>query len=149
MPQKHTHVSQKNPISDASAIEAIQLISANILNVVKNPDDLDGRLALANGSALAGIAFSNSMVGMVHTLGHSIGAVCRTARTVCACRYFSRTVWNTISIKAGILPPSYCSPLPVRDEYARTPKKERAAKTISIIRKMNDDLSGSNRRSPT
>ena len=34
------------------------------------------RLALANGSLLAGSAFSNSMVGIVHAIGHSLGGVC-------------------------------------------------------------------------
>ena len=61
----------KNPVSDSNALEAIRLIAENILNVVKKPNDMEGRLALANASALAGMAFSNSMVGMVHMLGHA------------------------------------------------------------------------------
>ncbi|MGD9900246.1 MAG: iron-containing alcohol dehydrogenase [Calditrichaceae bacterium] len=66
----------KNPMSDAYATSAIRLISKHLLNVVKNPSDKKGRLAMANAATMAGIAFSNSMVGMVHTLGHSVGAVC-------------------------------------------------------------------------
>jgi alcohol dehydrogenase len=66
----------KNPLSDAHAVAAITLISENLVNVVKNPGDKNRRLAMANAATLAGIAFSNSMVGMVHTLGHSVGSVC-------------------------------------------------------------------------
>ena len=73
----------KNPISDVHALTAIRMLSGNLLRVVKNPDDREGRLVIANGATLAGIAFSNSMVGMVHTLGHSVGAVCGVPHGVC------------------------------------------------------------------
>ena len=66
----------KNPLSDAHALAAINLIGENLIKVTKNPDDRNGRLAMASAATLAGIAFSNSMVGMVHTLGHSVGSVC-------------------------------------------------------------------------
>ena len=66
----------KNLLSDAQAFRAIKMISENLLESVKNPSDKDLRLALAEASNLAGMAFSNSMVGMVHNLGHSVGGVC-------------------------------------------------------------------------
>ncbi len=31
-------------------------------------------MVMANGSLLAGAAFSNSMVGLVHAIGHALGA---------------------------------------------------------------------------
>ena len=71
--------SQKNPISDAYAILAIQTISQNILKVVENPKDENIRLNLALASYEAGCAFSNSMVGIVHAIGHALGAVCHIA----------------------------------------------------------------------
>jgi len=73
----------KNPLSDTSAIAAISLISENLLKVMKNPSDKDGRLALSNAATLAGMAFSNSMVGMVHNLGHSVGSVCGVPHGTC------------------------------------------------------------------
>lgn len=36
-------------------------------------------MAMANGSLLAGAAFSNSMVGLVHAIGHALGGVCHVA----------------------------------------------------------------------
>lgn len=50
-------------------------ISENLFNVLENPNDSQGRLELAQASTMAGIAFSNSMVGLVHSLGHALGAV--------------------------------------------------------------------------
>lgn len=66
---------QKNPISDAYAISAIKLIMDNIEIAVKNGENKKARLSMANASLMAGISFSNSMVGLVHAIGHSIGAV--------------------------------------------------------------------------
>ena len=66
---------QKNPLSDAYAISAIKIIMDNIEIAVKNGENKKARLSMANASLLAGISFSNSMVGLVHAIGHSIGAV--------------------------------------------------------------------------
>ena len=38
--------------------------------------NVDARANLALGSLLAGAAFSNAMVGIVHALGHSLGGLC-------------------------------------------------------------------------
>lgn len=66
---------QKNPISDIYAISAIEIIRDNLLETVKNGDNKKLRLAMANGSLMAGAAFSNSMVGLVHAIGHALGGV--------------------------------------------------------------------------
>lgn len=67
---------QKNVISDTYALTAIKLISQNLLTVLKNPDDKIARTNIALASTLAGIAFSNAMVGVVHAVGHACGGVC-------------------------------------------------------------------------
>ena len=66
---------QKNPISDIYVISAIEIIRDNLLETVKNGDNKKLRLAMANGSLMAGAAFSNSMVGLVHAIGHALGGV--------------------------------------------------------------------------
>lgn len=66
---------QKNPFSDTFAQVAIELISQNILVAVNNGDNIEARYRLAIASTAAGIAFSNSMVGAVHGIGHTIGAL--------------------------------------------------------------------------
>lgn len=66
---------QHNPISDAYAHAAIELIFANLETCVDDGKNQEARLAMANGALLAGIAFSNSMVGIVHGLAHSTGGV--------------------------------------------------------------------------
>ncbi|MCH1982516.1 iron-containing alcohol dehydrogenase [Ruminococcus sp. OA3] len=68
---------QKNPLSDAYAVGAIRLIADNLERAVANGKDRKARLAMANASMMAGAAFSNSMVGVIHAIGHALGGVCR------------------------------------------------------------------------
>lgn len=63
---------QKNPISDVYAITSIKLIANNLIKVLKN-NNKQARINLALASCLAGIAFSNAMVGIVHAIGHAVG----------------------------------------------------------------------------
>nr|WP_221898906.1 iron-containing alcohol dehydrogenase [Gordonibacter massiliensis (ex Traore et al. 2017)] len=67
---------QKNPVSDAFAVKAIELIAQNLPRACAQGDDADARANLALASLLAGAAFSNAMVGVVHALGHSLGGLC-------------------------------------------------------------------------
>ena len=73
---------QKNPVSDAFAESAVKLIFQNLVTAVTKPDDKKARLAMANAALLAGIAFSNAMVGVVHSMAHATGAVARVPHGV-------------------------------------------------------------------
>ncbi len=64
-----------SPASDALALHAIRLISANILQACAHPKDLQARGGMLAGSFLAGVAFSHSMVGMTHGIAHALGGV--------------------------------------------------------------------------
>jgi len=129
----------KNPVSDATALKAIEMISLNLLKVVKKPDDLDGRLALANASALAGMSFSNSMVGMVHTLGHATGGVCHVPHGVCMSIFLPYALeYNMHKIKNDLAEVYFA--LAGQEEYAKTAPGERAEKAITFVRQLNQDL---------
>lgn len=65
----------KNPYSDALAREAIHLITKGIIQVMNNPEDIDARSEVHIGASMAGSAFSNSQIGLVHALGHAFGAL--------------------------------------------------------------------------
>lgn len=62
-----------SPITDVHALQAIRLVTANLLPVMHEPDNLSlrGRMMLA--SLQAGLAFSNASLGMVHAMAHSLG----------------------------------------------------------------------------
>lgn len=63
------------PLTDATALEAIKLVVATLPVVQREPDNLPARLAMHQASALAGMAFSNASLGLVHALAHAVGAV--------------------------------------------------------------------------
>lgn len=129
----------KNPLSDVTAITAIRLISENIITAVKNPGDLNARLALANGSALAGMSFSNSMVGMVHAIGHSIGAICHVPHGTCMSILLPYGLEYNLH-KTGHLTAELLFPLAGEKVYNETPVIERPGKAIEFIRNLNREL---------
>jgi alcohol dehydrogenase class IV len=66
---------KKNPISDALALKALSLLSANIRAAVSDGRDLGARRGMLQGSLLAGMAFANAPVGAVHALAYPLGGV--------------------------------------------------------------------------
>lgn len=129
----------KNPLSDSHALLAIELIAQHLLTVIRTPEDADGRLALAVGANLAGVAFSNSMVGMVHALGHSVGAVCGVPHGNCMAVLLPYGLEYNMH-KNGHLTAHLLLPLAGDRIYAQTPAHLRAQQVVSVIRQLNQRL---------
>ncbi|MBO9491470.1 iron-containing alcohol dehydrogenase [Endozoicomonas sp. G2_1] len=69
------YVSKKaSPYSDSQALAAIKLIGPNLRKAYHNGEDKDAREAMMLGSTLAGVAFSNASVALVHGMSRPIGA---------------------------------------------------------------------------
>jgi alcohol dehydrogenase class IV len=69
------YVSRKaNPFSDEMALAAMRLIAPNLRRVFDDGDDREAREAMMLGATLAGIAFSNASVALVHGMSRPIGA---------------------------------------------------------------------------
>lgn len=62
-----------NPISDALALQATELINGSLETAYNQGDNLEARSAMMLGSLLAGLAFSHSDVGSVHCMAESLG----------------------------------------------------------------------------
>jgi alcohol dehydrogenase len=129
----------KNPLSDASAASAIELIAQNLMPVMEQPDDRDGRLALAVAATLAGMAFSNAMVGMVHNIGHATGAVCGVPHGTCMAILLPLGLEYNLH-RNGHLTAELLFHLEGPEIYAHTPRDQRAARVIDRIREMNQAL---------
>lgn len=71
------------PITDASAIKAIELIAANLKAAVDNGEDREARDAMQYAEYLAGMAFSNASLGYVHSMAHQLGGVYDLAHGLC------------------------------------------------------------------
>lgn len=129
----------KNPLSDAYARSAMELMRDNLFLVMDQPHDEKGRLSLAVAANLAGVAFSNAMVGMVHTLGHSVGAVCGVPHGTCMAILLPYGLEYNLH-KNERFTAELLLPLGGEQVYARTPKHRRAEKVISLIRQWNERL---------
>ena len=64
---------KKNPLSDALALKALQLLYANLPAAVGNGADATVRENMLLGSLFAGMAFANAPVGAVHALAYPLG----------------------------------------------------------------------------
>ncbi|WP_032060822.1 iron-containing alcohol dehydrogenase [Acinetobacter baumannii] len=69
------YVSKKaNLYSDSQALAAMRLIGPNIKEVYFNPQNNSAREAMMLGATLAGVAFNNASVALVHGMSRPIGA---------------------------------------------------------------------------
>jgi len=71
--EAYTSARLKNPLSDAMALKALELLSTNIRTAVHDGQNRAAREAMLLGSHLAGIAFSNAPVAGVHALAYPLG----------------------------------------------------------------------------
>lgn len=62
-----------NPMSQMLAVQALELLGANIETAVTDPSNTEARSNMLLGSYLAGMAFANSPVAAVHALAYPIG----------------------------------------------------------------------------
>ncbi|HXX72176.1 MAG TPA: iron-containing alcohol dehydrogenase [Candidatus Acidoferrales bacterium] len=61
--------------SDALAMRVVQLVFKYLEKAYTNPDNVEAREKMHNAASMAGLAFSNSHLGIAHSMGHTLGAV--------------------------------------------------------------------------
>ena len=123
---------QKNPLSQSYAFAAIRLITTFLPKAVLEGGNHEYRLAMSNAATMAGIAFSNSMVGLVHAIGHAVGGVAHVPHGIA----MSILLPHVMKFNLETLKPAYAElllPLAGAEIYATTPKEERAQKAIEFV----------------
>ncbi|MDA3781174.1 MAG: iron-containing alcohol dehydrogenase [Bacteroidales bacterium] len=130
---------QKNPISDSYAIIAIKQIRDNLFNTIENGKDKMARFAMANASLMAGIAFSNSMVGAVHSIGHSVGAISHTHHGNTMAILLPYILEYNIDVVAELYG-ELLQYLVSEQVYYNTPMNMKANRFIDEIKKINRQL---------
>jgi 1,3-propanediol dehydrogenase len=64
-----------NPLTDNHALHAVELIAGNLLHTQSRPRQVSPRLAMAQGSLEAGMAFTNAILGATHAMSHQVGGL--------------------------------------------------------------------------
>ena len=67
---------QTNPLSDAYAFASLKLIGKYLKPLVNDINNKKYKMAMNNASLMAGIAFSNSHVGVIHAIGDACEKIC-------------------------------------------------------------------------
>ncbi|MET0285495.1 MAG: iron-containing alcohol dehydrogenase [Polyangiales bacterium] len=129
----------KNPLSDAYATSAITKVANNVLQVLDNPSDQERRLELSIAATMAGIAFSNSMVGLVHALGHTVGAITHVPHGVCMSVLLPYVLEYNLPARGDVIG-QLLIPLAGAETYAKIPANERGRAAIAKLRVLRDQL---------
>lgn len=130
---------QANPLSTAYATAAIRLIAQNLETATLNGKNREARFHMALASTMAGIAFSNSMVGAVHAIGHALGGVCGVPHAVAMTILLPHVMRYNLSHSAG----AYADLLPWlvgMDAAMSTPADRRAEAAIEAIEALGRKL---------
>jgi alcohol dehydrogenase class IV len=69
------HSTPCSPIADAMALHAIRLIVEYLPTCVENGKDILARGQMLIAATMAGIAFNNAQVGLVHAMAHTVGGL--------------------------------------------------------------------------
>jgi alcohol dehydrogenase len=72
-----------NPLTDSAAEKAFELIGENLRKVVANGSDYELREKMAYAQFLAGMAFNNASLGLVHGMAHQLGGFYDLPHGVC------------------------------------------------------------------
>ena len=70
-------------MTDLLALEAIQIIGEHLPRACAAPQDLLARSRMLHASLLAGLAFTNAILGAVHALAHSLGGLLDLPHGLC------------------------------------------------------------------
>ena len=70
------------PFTDGLALEAIGLVGKSLQKACENGRDMDARTDMCWAEYMAGLAFSNAGLGMVHAMAHQLGGFYNTPHGV-------------------------------------------------------------------
>lgn len=70
-------------ITDLNSLEAIRLLTLNLVHAYNEPEDMTYREPVMFASMFAGLAFSNASLGLVHSMAHSLGGYYDYPHGVC------------------------------------------------------------------
>ena len=71
------------PIAEAAGIYAVEFISHNIVESVKNGNNIEARDKMMMGSLLAGLSFSHADVASVHCMAEALGSMYDAPHGMC------------------------------------------------------------------
>lgn len=127
---------EQNAFAQALSLRAIELIHLHLLKATEEGSDLQARSALLAASNMAGVAFDHSMVGVVHSMSHAVGAISHVAHGLAnsiLLPWGMEYNFDAVFEKYADLGKSFGLP-------AAGSPEERAAKAIEAVRSLRSQL---------
>ena len=124
--------------TDPLALHAIKMIDANL--VKSYGGDKDAKASMHNAQCLAGMAFSNALLGIVHSMAHKTGAVFSGGHIIhgaANAMYLPKVI--KFNAKDPVAAERYAE---IADfiKLGGNTTEEKIDNLIAMLRKMNDDL---------
>lgn len=126
-----------NPFTDALNSRAISLIGSTIRKAYADPDDMEAKGKMLLASAMTGVAFDQSGLGLAHVLGHPMGGLFNVPHGIaCAMALPAAMEYNMIAV-----PEKYMSIAQLLGEPSeRGNDIENGMKAVKAVRSMMTDL---------
>lgn len=124
--------------TDPLALHAIEMIDRDLVNSYNG--DMEARDSMHNAQCLAGMAFSNALLGIVHSMAHKTGAAFEGGHIIhgaANAMYLPKVI--KFNAKDETAAKRYAK---IADfiHLGGTTVEEKIDKLIAMLRKMNDDL---------
>jgi alcohol dehydrogenase class IV len=125
-----------SPLSDVFALQAMNLLAANVRAFVANPENLEAASSMALGSMLAGLVVSNTGTGNDHALARAIGGLCDVAHGVATAMLLP----HVMSFNASARPERYVEIAKAIGVQGQGSPRDVAARAIDEVRQLLADL---------
>ncbi|GAA4057267.1 iron-containing alcohol dehydrogenase [Actinomadura miaoliensis] len=126
-----------NPLTDNHALHAVRLIVGNLPRTQVRPRDFDARLAMAQASLEAGMAFTNAILGATHAMSHQVGGLLDAPHGVVNGVLLPHVIrWNAQVWPERFVPLAEAAGIPVEG----MPPREAAQRLADRIRALADDV---------
>jgi len=128
---------EASPFSDAFAAGAIELIMKYLVAATEDGEDVEARGAMLIAAAMAGVAFTHSMVGCIHGMAHVTGALFRVPHGEANAIYLPYGMeynFEEITEKLARLAPI------MGENITGLAEEEAARKAIEAVRKLTGKL---------
>ena len=118
-----------NYISDALCEKAIADLHSALPVAYCQPDNMDVRELVLNASMIAGMAFTNVSLGIVHSIAHALGGVF----------HISHGLADAILLPY-VMRANSKNDLAAKEKYAATAKKLAVADMIDMVKQLNRQM---------
>lgn len=124
-----------SPLTDMAALSSVELIKSNLIGAYDHPEKMAFRDSMMMASLMAGLAFSNASLGLVHAMAHSLGGALGLAHGECNAILLEHVVrYNYVGASEKYDRMARVMGVPV-DDYDPSRKAFALADHIALLRK--------------